>query len=602
MIRPTLVLIGIAFQLISSPGVKLLAQESAVFPKNYFRWPLDLPPAIVANMGEMRNNHWHMGLDIRTNQKENVPVYAAASGYISRIRVEKFGFGQSIFITHPNGFTTLYAHLNRFFPALEEYVRAQQYKKESWAIELDFPKDRFPVSKGQFIALSGNTGGSQGPHLHFEIRDSRTETCLNPQLFGMPLADQVKPAIFKLAMYDRSQSIYEQTTRYFPLKLTDSGYIVINSPVILTGSSRVGFAIQSTDRLSGSRNEDGIYAARLWFDDRPVISFVLDSVNYAKTRYLNAHIDYRYRFNGGPFFQHLSQLPGERSGVYRREEGDGVIELQDDQTHRVAIEVRDIRGNASRLHFLLRREGASRTDRRFNSQALRFVPNFVNVLEKPSFEAYLPETCLYDTLTSFYNQAASSRTGAISAVHQLNDPSVPVQGEMTIRIKPDQEVPQDRRDRVLLVRSYRDDQTVRKAQWNGEWLTARFGDFGFFQAFVDSEPPSLASPGRSDSFDLSGTSRIILEPKDNFDVIVGFRAELDGKWLRFTNDKGRYFVYQFDERCPYGRHNLRVRIEDLAGNVTEKNWVFTRYARAPRPRPAATKTVHKPRKAKKGKR
>jgi len=124
---------------------------------------------LAANFGELRPNHWHMGLDIRTQQKENLPVYASADGYIAHIGIRPQSFGRFIVINHPNGMSTLYGHLNDFYPELEEYVTAQQYKQESWAVELDFDKKQFPVSKGQMIAYSGNTGGSQGPHVHFEI-------------------------------------------------------------------------------------------------------------------------------------------------------------------------------------------------------------------------------------------------------------------------------------------------------------------------------------------------------------------------------------------------------------------------------------------------
>jgi murein DD-endopeptidase MepM/ murein hydrolase activator NlpD len=553
------------------------AQTEKKFPQNYFRWPLNIKPAIVANMGEMRNNHWHMGLDIRTNQKENLPVYAAAAGYISKIRVEKSGFGQCIFITHPNGFTTLYAHLNKFFPALAQDVTQQQYKQETWSIELDFSKEKFPVSKGQFIAYSGNTGGSQGPHLHFEIRDTKTETCLNPMLFGMPLPDNVRPSLLKLAMYDRRQSVYEQTTQFFPLKNTDSGYIVSKVPIIKTGLNKISFAIQAIDRLSGSKNEDGIFSAQLYFDEKPVIGFSMDSISYGKTRYLNAHTDYKYHFNGGPFFQHLSQLPGEHSGVYHPVSGDGVLELTDGNIHSVRIEVSDSKNNVSQLKFLIQYDNNLIKENNIFLKAQKFLPNYVNVLEKPDFELYLPETCLYDTITSFYNRSNSAAANSVSAIHQVNDPSVPVHNEMTVRIKPDKTISAAGRDKIVIQRTYRNDNTVRKAEWNGEWLTGRFNEFGNFQAFIDNEPPVLNELGKGDTVDLSRAKRIVFQPRDNFDVIKSFRAELDGKWLRFTNDKGRSFIYNFDEHCPNGVHALKVTIEDAAGNVTTRTWVFKKY-------------------------
>ncbi|MBL7761978.1 MAG: M23 family metallopeptidase, partial [Chitinophagaceae bacterium] len=208
--------------------------QSPAYPKNYFRNPLDIPMQLAANFGELRYNHWHMGLDIRTNRKENLPVYAAAAGYISKVRIEPGGFGRVIFINHPNGFTTVYAHLNNFAPSFHEYVVNQQYKLESWQVELDFPPNQFPVQKGQLIAYSGNTGGSQGPHLHFEIRETKTTRCLNPLLFGLPLEDNVPPSIVRIAQYDRGRSVYEQTPKLLPVKKTANGYTT-TAPVIKTG-------------------------------------------------------------------------------------------------------------------------------------------------------------------------------------------------------------------------------------------------------------------------------------------------------------------------------------------------------------------------------
>ena len=537
-----------------------------------------------------------MGLDIRTNQKENLQVHAAAGGYISKIRIEKFGFGRSIMITHPNGFTTLYAHLNSFLPALEAYATQQQYKQETWAIELEFPKEKFPVTKGQLIAYSGNTGGSQGPHVHFEIRDTKTGTCLNPMLFGMPLPDNVPPSILKLAMYDRNKSIYEQVTRFFPLKKTSNGYVVLNMPVIKTGSDKISFAIQAVDRLSGSKNENGIFSAGLSVDEKPVIEFVLDSISYEKTRYLNAHTDYKYHFNGGPFFQHLSQLPGENSGVYHQLDGSGVISLPDTETHAVQIEVKDANQNTSLLKFLVQYDSSLPRPGILSTAAQKFLPNHVNVLEKPDFEIYLPESCLYDTLTSYYNRANKSSEYAVSDIHQVNDPSVPVHGAFTVRIDPDKPVPAEWKDKIVIQRTYRNDDNVQKAEWNGDWISARFNDFGSFRAFADVVPPTINDPGeegKGDTIDLSPAKRIVFQPDDNFGVVKSFRAELDGKWLRFTNDKGRSFIYIFDQRCPYGLHRLNVIVEDLAGNSTTKTWWIKRYPYTPKKKAPARKGAKK---------
>ncbi len=262
--------------------------SAQIFQPDYFRNPLNIKMELVANFGELRNNHWHMGLDIRTQQRENLPVHAAAAGYISKIKIEPGGFGRAIYINHPNGLTTLYAHLNNFTPAIDKWVKEQQYKLESWAVELIVPPQLFPLSKGQFFAYSGNTGGSAGPHVHFEIRDTKTDKCLNPLLFRFPLSDNVPPTISRLAMYDRSRSVYSQSPQILPIKKTGSMYGMVKSDLVKVGSNRISFAIGATDRLSGSSNPNGVYSAQVKMDGNPVSGFILNNIGYDETRYMNA--------------------------------------------------------------------------------------------------------------------------------------------------------------------------------------------------------------------------------------------------------------------------------------------------------------------------
>jgi len=565
-----------------------VSSQTPQYPKGYFRWPLNLKPEIVANLGELRNNHWHMGLDIRTAQKENQLVYAAASGYIAKIRIEPFGFGRAVYINHPNGLTTLYAHLNDFNPVLEKFVEEQQYKQQTWAIDLEFTPQQFPVSKGSFIAYSGNTGGSQGPHIHFEIRDTKTDKCLNPLLFGMPLQDNVPPTIVKLAMYDRSFGLYEQTPKFFALKKMGTDYTIAEMPVLKTGLNKISFAIQVYDRISGSNNQDGIFSAKLFLDDKAVAGFEIDSISYDETGYMNAHIDFRYKHNGGPYLQHVSQLPGDYGPVYRQYSGDGIVYLPDTNIHSVRIEVKDAYQNSSALNFSVQHDGGYDKLQTHSAVHPHFSPGYVNVLEKPGFEVYMPEDCLYDTIPALYYTINKKSPGSLSAVHSFNDPAIPVHGSFTVRVKPTEELPGKWYDKVVLQREYGNKRNARKANVQNGFLVADFDDFGNFQAFLDLEPPSINELGRGDTINLSAATRIVFQPKDNF-AVKNFRAELDGQWLRFTNDKGRSYIYKFDEHCPDGVHELKVTVEDIVGNTTTKTWWFKKYPYTPPPKKKVVK-------------
>ena len=554
-----------------------LCSQPLVYSRDYFRWPVSNKPGIVANFGELREGHWHMGLDVRTDQRENMPVYAAAEGYIAKISVHPFGFGQAIYINHPNGLTTVYGHLNKFFPPLDSILHVWQYRRESWEIELEFTKDQFPVHQGQIIAYSGSTGSSQGPHVHFEVRDSRTERCINPFLFDFPVPDDVPPVFTKLALYDRSLSLYSQDPQLFSVKKTGNTYS-LKDTLIETGCSRLGFAVGAYDCVSGSTRPNGIYGARLFVDDRLASEFALDSMDYNETSYVNAHIDYKYRFDGGPYLQLLFKLPGDLGRAYKRNM-DGTVVLGDDNIHLVSIQISDVKGNTSVLKFRVRHNGKLRSASGLRQPAT-YLPGSANIFEQNNFEAYLPEQSLYDSIQPVFSSDDQPFPGAVSAQFQFCDASVPIRGEMRIRIRPETPIPDDLKQKLVIKSWDRKTKHIRKAEWqkdpvSGGWVSAKFNSFGFFRALIDTEPPSVNAPGRGDTMDLSVSKQIVLYPKDNTGI-ASFRAELDGKWLMFTNDKGAAFVYRFDERWPYGVHRLHLIIDDLVGNRTQKDWWFKR--------------------------
>ena len=560
---------------------------------------MGIPMELTANFGELRTHHWHMGLDIRTQTRENLPVYAAAGGYIASIGVRPLSFGRFIIINHPNGLSTLYAHLKDFAPELETYVTNQQYQQESWAIELKFSSNQFPVSKGTFIGYSGNTGGSAGPHLHFEIMDTKTERRLNPLLFGFPLEDKVPPVIKGIALYDRGRSINGQSPRALPIKKIITGYTLANSDTLTTSLSQIGLAIQATDQVSGSTNPNGIYSATLEVDGQTVLAFILDSIDYEQTGYINAHIDYRHKQMGGAYYQHLSMLPGEGGVAYHPYQSDGVIRLTDTLPHPIAIIVADPYGNQSVLRFQIKTTNpwlgpAANPAKLPGKEPIHFVPRNPVLIRKPDFQIDFPAMGLYDSLPIFYRRDLFPiLPGAITARHQLNDPTIPVHLNFSVRLKSERAVPTEMRNKVIMQRSYGSVRKVKTGNWEGEWVTAEFDDFGYFQAFVDTIPPQVTLAGKGDTINVSALSRLVFTPTDNFGAIKRFRAELNDSWIRFTNDKGRSWIYRFDQRCPYGVHKLTVTVEDLVGNTTTKTWWIKRTPYQPPVKKSSKKPVKK---------
>lgn len=550
-------------------GAQIFPEKN--YPKGYFTWPVSATKAMNANFGELRPNHYHMGLDCKTEKKQNLPVVAAAEGYIAKVKIEPYGFGRAIYINHPNGLTTLYAHLNDFFPELEQYIKDQQYKLKSWKLYIDIPPALFPVQKGMFIAYSGNTGGSQGPHLHFEIRDTKTDKVLNPSLFGFPIPDNVPPVITRLAVYDRCISTYEQSPKFYTLKKVNGVYTTVPQ-LIITNTDKVSFAISAFDTYSGSTNQNGIYEAGLYDNETPVVGFQLDSVGYDETRYLNAHIDYKLKAGGGPYVQHLSKLPGFNNTVYRTVNGDGIISFEDDSSHAIKVVVKDANGNASTIRFAVKRgytAEKAKADSTMVYNQKNFYPGYLNVFENSKISFYLPENALYDSIRFRYSEVAAAYGYPI---FQLHSASIPVQTYFPVKIKAVSALP----GKMVMYRFAGSKKDFAKAEYENGWYKASFREFGNFQLLIDTLPPVVAPVGFKDGMNCSKLNRIAFVITDNTEEIKNFTAELDGSWLRFTNDKGRTFAYVFDEKCTPGEHELKITAEDQVGNVTEKIYHFTR--------------------------
>ncbi len=537
------------------------------YPQNYFQWPVGAKVAIVANFGELRPNHFHMGLDCRTEQVVNKPVYAAAAGYIAKVKIEPWGFGRALYVNHPNGLTTLYAHLNEFYPALEAYIKQYQYETEKWAISIDLPAGLFAVSKGMFIAKSGSTGGSQGPHVHFEIRDTKTDKVLNPLLMNMPIADNIPPQIIRLAVYDRNISTYEQTPKVFTLRSVNGVYTVPGGKLSLA-ADKVSFAVTAFDRYTGSTNQNGIYEAVMFDNEKRIGGFQLDSIGYDETRYLNGHIDYRYKASGGPYLQHISRLPGMSRSIYSMDATDGIVALSPGETHKIKIAIKDANNNQSTIQFDMLSTGAGSST---GDAGILFEPGNVNVFENENVKFYLPENALYDY---FHFKYAVAKDASGQPVYQLHNATVPVHTYFNVQLQAN--LSPSLRSKAVIYRFYGTKKDYVAATYANGWYKAAFREFGNFQLLVDSTAPVLSPVGFYNGINATKLSRIVFKVKDDTEEIADFRAKLDGNWLRFTNDKGSNFVYYFDEKCPPGDHVLEVTVTDQVGNSTNKTYNFKR--------------------------
>ena len=331
------------------------SQAQTRYPKNYFRSPIDFPITLAGGFADIRRNHFHSGIDVRTGGEEGKPVYAVADGTVSRINISSTGFGKAIYITHPNGYVSVYGHLKKLNGAIGNWIREQQYRKESF--ELDIPVDPgvLKVKKGDVIAYSGNTGLSEGPHLHFEIRDAATQEIINPMLFGLPFRDTAPPKIYNVRIYPfDDESMVNSGRSPLTLAVNGSGECKLISKDTVKVSGNIIFGIQALDFSNDTGSRDGIESIELFVDTACCFSQKFDRFAFAETRYANSELDFPQVVRNGQRIMRCYIAPNNKLSMYGKGSNRGIVNFNDTKVHKVQFILKDAFGNSSRLTFLVR--------------------------------------------------------------------------------------------------------------------------------------------------------------------------------------------------------------------------------------------------------
>lgn len=568
------ILLSVAFLLsLHTFGQQILSNNK--YPLVDFRSPLDIvPPALAGSFGELRANHFHSGMDYRTNQREGYPVYAIADGYISRLRVQNSGFGLALYINHPNGFTSVYGHLQRFGPKIAPQVKTIQYQKKSYEID-EFPNAQFiPVRKGDVIAYTGNSGSSGGPHLHFEIRDTKTEATINPQLFGLEIPDNIPPIIHAMYVYRLNNKPFNEfiPKQYFQV-VGGNGNYKLNKVTTINLGGEVGFGVITTDRHNGASGTNGVYSISLELDGQPVYTSALEKFSFENSKAINSHIDYPTYMNTKRSIQKSFVDPGNPLKIYFNLVNNGKIEFNDGKLHQLKYVITDGKGNKSTLPFNVQaNEKATIDTPEPATGSLSFNYASPNEFNNDEVKVIIPKGSLYNDLNFVYKKLPKPATNAYSAVHQIHNNLTPLHTGFELWIKADSTL-NKYKEKALIVNTGRSSQG---GYFENGYVKAKPRNFGSYFITVDTIPPTVTPVNIANEKSMAGISKMSFKIRDNLSGIKSFNGYIDGKWILMEFDtKSATLWHTFDERTTPGKHTLEIIVTDMKDN--NKNYSITFY-------------------------
>ncbi len=528
--------------------------------------PMRVPMNLSGNFGETRKSHFHMGLDIKTNEREGEPVVAVGDGYISRINVSAFGYGNALYITHPNGYTSVYGHLQRFSEPIMQVLRAEQYKNQSFATELYPTPNKYPVKQGEQIALSGNSGGSGGPHLHFEIRDM-FERPINPLHFGYKVNDAVAPTVNALQIYSLDEAVSNKPMRTIALRNAGE-YYTSSEPVLQVNAKKVGVSINTFDRMTNSTNTFGVYSILIKKDGTVFFEFKNDRHSFEEKRMIIAHLDYRaFLTQGFRAFHKTFVESGNKLSAYPTKIENGFIDLSDGKAHEITAEVRDFNGNLSTVKINMQQNlTAHFFSTKSNTYNVLLGIDSINQYSDVDFKLAIPPSCLIDPTPLSVSVLVNTNPAAVSSIIKLNEASEHLLDNYTLSIKT--AVPTDKADKAVIV--WKDEKgrpVTKKATLENGFATIKAREFGVFYVSVDSVLPTIRAVGFSTAKAMGTNKKWIFSIADNDSGVETYNAFVDGVWTLAEYDaKFRSLAVLNEKKLTSGNHTLKIVVTDACGN------------------------------------
>lgn len=545
-----------------------------------FASPLDIPLYLSGNFAEMRRNHFHTGIDIKTQGVEGQTVRAVEDGVVSRINISPWGYGHAVYIDHPNGYTTVYGHLSALAPKLKNAAREKQYADKSFSVDFT-PDPPIEVKRGEKIALSGNTGGSGGPHLHFEIRRTTTEHPLNPLLFNFDIKDNISPTIRGVRFHPLSDTSLVngagEAKSFVVLGSAGSYHLKAGQTITVYGA--FGISLHALDFLNGYPNKCGIYRLELEVDGKNICTQEFDSLDFATVRNINAYKDYEV-FKNNNWHYHKSYVePGNHLDIYHPfPAGRGILNFPTDGLHHAVYKATDAYGNVSTLAFDFRSAAnPDATIPEVKPYDAWFAWNQPNHFEYgDELEITIPEGALYEDLRfEFGREMPDARS--LSPVYLVHNDNVPLQEAITLKFAW-KKIPKKLRPQVVVRYSdLRGRTRYLTGTSDASGLEVKSKDFGKFSLVPDTVAPVIYAYKRSAGGQVYSQTELDFKMTDSETGIAKYNGYLNGEWvlMAYEPKEAKLWLNVGESNFKKGENTLRIEIEDGVGNRAETVHTYT---------------------------